>query len=139
MSANNFIVREPLVDAKQQVVGYELFWQHTGRHNQISSNEKLIELLTCVAVHLNDDESGWLMGNVLLFLEVSPALLNSAALQQLPPEKTVLIFNVGRFDEVSFAETLKTVRARGFGILLRQGQRSYFKQRVVTLYYPFGS
>lgn len=120
MSTNNFIVREPLVDPKQQVIGYELFWQYTGMHGQAPSNEALIELLTCAAVYLNDEESGWLMANVLLFVETSPALLNSAALQQLPPEKTVLIFNVSRFDEASVVETLKVVRERGFGILLRQ-------------------
>ena len=93
MSANNFIVREPLVDPKQQVIGYELFWQQTGTNNQLPGNEALIELLTCAAVYLNDEEAGWLMGNMLLFVETSPALLNSAALAQLPAEKTVLIFN----------------------------------------------
>lgn len=120
MPEENFIVREPLLDPKQQVFGYEFFWQQAGINEHAPNDKELSALLAYAGEHLSDTESGWLLGNLLLFVAVSPALLDNAALHSLPPNKTVLIFNASQLDEATGIDILKTARESGFGILLRQ-------------------
>jgi c-di-GMP-related signal transduction protein len=59
MHHTNFIVREPLLDPKQRVIGYELSWQQQGTRDIRDAD--LEALVAFVAEHVNDDERGWLM------------------------------------------------------------------------------
>src|SRR5690606_18006901 len=88
MHETNFIVREPLLDAKQRVIGYELSWQH--HQHQIVTDDDLEELISFVAENLNHDEHGWLLRDKVLFLDAVPAMLSRDALFNMPPERTVL-------------------------------------------------
>ena len=114
----NFIVREPLLDPNQRVLGYELTWQSTGIDTDVS-NADLLSLIAFVGKHLNDSEAGWLMGGNSLFLEARPALLSSPFLQMLPPKNTVLILTRADITTPEALEAVKGARQQGFGILLR--------------------
>ena len=73
MNEVNFIVREPLLDPKQRVIGFQLSWQKPSDPSGSESVEDLDSLMTFVAEQLNDDDKGFLLGDNLLFLEAVPA------------------------------------------------------------------
>jgi EAL and modified HD-GYP domain-containing signal transduction protein len=119
MRNENFIVREPLLDPKQGVVGYDLTWQETGGADGQADEEDLHALLDFVAGQLSDEKSGWLLGNKLLFLEASPALLNSAAIQRMPAASTVLTLKHDDLADPAALAAVKKLRSAGYGISLR--------------------
>ena len=90
MHTSDFIVREPLLDPKQQVLGYELSWQQSGSDKGLPGASNPVALAGLIGQHLNNGESGWLLGGALLFLQASPELLATDALLALPPKNTVL-------------------------------------------------
>ena len=118
MHATNFLVREPLLDPKQRVLGYELTWQRTGLDVGIS-NADLLDMFAFTGMHLNEPETGWQMRGNLLFLEARPAILASPFVQELPPKSTVLILNRGDILDAEALNAVKVAHALGFGILLR--------------------
>ena len=118
MHDTHFLVREPVLDPKQRVVGYELTWQRTGIDAGIG-NADLLDLFAFSGKHLNDAETGWQMRSNLLFLEARPAMLGSPFVQELPPKSTVLILNRGDILDADALNAIKVAHALGFGILLR--------------------
>ena len=119
MHQENFIVREPLLDPKQNVLGYELIWQQTGSDSSAIDDEDAGALMSFVAGQFKDEADGWKMGGSLLFLEATPGLLASDTLRALPPQNTVLILNKTSQTNGDLAEAVKKIRGLGFGILLR--------------------
>jgi c-di-GMP-related signal transduction protein len=117
MHQTNFIVREPLLDPKQRVIGYELSWQQ--QNGKAVTAADLESLIGFVAGHVNDEERGWLLRDKILFLDAVPAMLSTDALHALPPERTVLTL---RAEDLLDADTLAAVqglRAGGVGISVR--------------------
>ena len=130
MIENNFILREPLLDPKQKVIGFQFSWLQNDPHAEVST-ENLNYLLEFVAGHLNDDEKCFLLGNSLLFLEAAPELLQAEGLSLFPPKNTVLILHKKYFANEATLEAVKKLRALGFGICLRGAEittleRSFF-------------
>ena len=116
MHQTNFIVREPLLDAKQRVIGYELGWQQDGRTVADADLEALVGF---VAEHLVDGEQGWLLRDKLLFLDAVPAMFSLDALHALPPERTVLSVRLRDLVDVDARAAAQALRAGGVGISLR--------------------
>jgi c-di-GMP-related signal transduction protein len=121
MSELSFIVREPLLDSKQKVLGFELTWQKSGAKNGKLSDQDVIELIGFVADQFNNEESGWLMGDQVLFLDVPRAVLFSGVLSALAPKSIVLTLDLSSSDEEMVAE-VKALREQGFGISLRDAE-----------------
>ena len=121
MSELSFIVREPLLDSKQKVLGFELTWQKSGAKNGKLSDQDVIELIGFVADQLNSEESGWLMGDQVLFLDVPRAVLLSGVLSALAPKSIVLTLDLSSSDEEMVAE-VRALREQGFGISLRDAE-----------------
>jgi len=117
MSKEKIIVREPLLDAKQQVIGYELACQNAA--DGMASDADL-QSLASLAGTLNDPESGWLLGSQSLFLESTPALLSSDVLQSLRPANTVLALTIADLADSDTADKVKSLREQGFGFSLRE-------------------
>ena len=122
MSENKFIVREPLLNAAQQMQGYELRWYSNEQDGGMASDEDLLELARFAATQLRDDESGWLLKDSVLFFEATPALIASDVVQTLPAKNTVFQLTAA---DLADADTLKTVmelRQQGCGISLRDAE-----------------
>ncbi len=115
----NFIVREPLLDPKQKVVGYELAWQQTGKNAADPTPDELEALVGFVAEQLNDEETGWLLRDKILFLDAVPALLSTDALYAMPPEFTVLTLTQEHMANEDTLAAVRGLRAGGIGISLR--------------------
>jgi len=129
MVENNFILREPLLDPKQKVIGFQFSWQQLNSASD-TNIEELDYLLGFVAGHLNNDQ-GFLLGDSLLFLEAVPELLHAESLKHFSPRNTVLILHKKYFAEESTLEAVKQLRSAGFGICLRGAEvttleRSFF-------------
>lgn len=117
MSPEKIIVREPLLDPKQQVIGYELSCQNAA--DGMASDADLQGLAAQLGM-LDDAESGWQLGSQLLFLESTPALLCSRELQALRPENTVLTLTMADLADADTALMVKALRGQGFGFSLRE-------------------
>ena len=116
MHHTNYIVREPLLDPSQRVIGYELLWQQGG---QAMPDAELERLVAFVAEHLNHDLHGWLLREKQLFLDAVPAMLSTDALFNLPPERTVLSLDARHLMDPGARAAVQAVRAGGVGISLR--------------------
>ena len=117
MHQTNFIVREPLLDPQQRVVGYELTWQQQG--DAALADADLESLVSFVAEQVNDDDRGWLLRDKTLFLQAVPAMLSTDALHQLPPEHTVLSLKTSELANADTVAAVRALRAGGVGVLLR--------------------
>ena len=115
----NFIVREPLLDPKQKVVGYELAWQKKGKDVAEPTADELEALVGFVAGQLNDEEHGWLLRDKILFLDAVPALLSTDALYAMPTEFTVLTLTRRDLANEDTLAAVRGLRAGGIGICLR--------------------
>ena len=133
MHQTNFLVREPLLDAKQRVVGYELCWQQSSASSSPSSADELEALIGFVAAQVNDDDEGWLLRDKILFLEAVPAMLSIDALHQLPPERTVLSIRAAELANPDGTAAVQALRAGGVGILLRDADLTRIGARLATL------
>lgn len=118
MTEANFIVREPLLDKSQKVVGLQLSWQNQTQVGDESATN-VDQLMEFVADHLQNEESGFLLGDNLLFLEASLALLQAEGLKRLSPKNTVLILSKRDFSDVAALAEIKKLRELGFGVCLK--------------------
>lgn len=117
MHQTNFIVREPLLDPKQRVIGYELSWQH--HDGKVPSDQDLEDLVGFVAEHVNDPEHGWLLRDKILFLDAVPEMLSTDALHALPPEHTVLTLHIRKLIDPDVRSAVQALRAGGVGVSIR--------------------
>jgi c-di-GMP-related signal transduction protein len=118
MDQVNFIVREPLLDPKGKVLGYELCWHRHAvdvERGDVSGANSLIAL---VADQLNDVEGRWQFGDNLLFLKAAPAALAAEVIEKLPPKGIVFSVDAADFGDPAKVAAVKALREKGFGISL---------------------
>ncbi|WP_295756748.1 EAL and HDOD domain-containing protein [Undibacterium sp.] len=132
MNEVNFIVREPLLDPKQRVIGFQLSWQHPEQVTELSTAD-LSSLMEFVAEQLVDDETGFLLGESVLFLDAVPELLAAEGLKLLPPKNTVLLLSKRDFTNPATLDAIKELRQLGYGICMKGAdlstlERSFFSQ-----------
>jgi EAL and modified HD-GYP domain-containing signal transduction protein len=118
MSEDKFFVREPLLNAAQQIVGYELRWHGNKHGDGMASDEDLLELATFAAEQLNDEDSGWLLSDSVLFLEATPALITSSVVQALSPKHVVFRLTATDLADADTYQTVAELRQQGYGISL---------------------
>ena len=129
MHETNFIVREPLLDPKQRVVGYELSWQqHEGQ--QKVTDADLESLISFVAENVNDDDHGWLLRDKILFLDAVPAMLSTDALFNMPPDRTVLTLKAADLADADTLAAAQGLRAGGVGISVRDGELTHLGKNL---------
>ncbi|WP_020654200.1 EAL and HDOD domain-containing protein [Massilia niastensis] len=117
MHQTNFLIREPLLDPKQRVIGYELSWQqHDGK---VPTVQELEDLVGFVAEHVIHEDHGWLLRDKILFLDAVPAMLSTDALHALPPERTVLTLELRQLTDSSARAAVQAVRVGGVGVSIR--------------------
>lgn len=114
----SYIVREPLLDPNQRVLGYELFWQEQGNAGRVVSDESAARMINFVADRLEVSETGW-RGNNLLFMDATPAILSGTKLNSLPARSTVLALSMKSLADETTLGAVRELRQKGFGILLR--------------------
>lgn len=111
-----YIGRQPILNAKQDIIGYELLFRHDE-----DDSVKGDDLRSCAKVLVNtlsDMGAQWLLGNKIAFIKVNTDALNSEFLELLPPKRTVLeVLDSVVFDDV-LLKRIKELRTQGFQIAL---------------------
>jgi EAL and modified HD-GYP domain-containing signal transduction protein len=130
MHQTNFIVREPLLDPKQRVIGYELAWQQNAA--QPTSDADLEALVGFVASQFNDEDKGWLLRDKLLFLEAVPAMMSTDALHAMPPEFTVLSIDAAHLNNADTLAAVQGLRAGGVGIALHNADLTQLDRALLA-------
>ena len=118
MQDQAFIGRQPILDAKQQIIGYELLFRHSA-----SAQDAVIEddLKACARVLVNtlsDMGAQWLLGDKLAFINVNEEMLHSEFLELLPPQRTVLEVLETVTPSENVVARCKELRSKGFQIAL---------------------
>ncbi len=132
MHQTNFLVREPLLDAKQRVVGYELSWKQDSS-GAASSPAALDALIGFVAGQVNNEDGDWLLRDKILFLDAVPAMLSADALYDMPPQHTVLSLKAAELANPDTMAAVQGLRAGGVGILLREADLARIGARLSTM------
>jgi c-di-GMP-related signal transduction protein len=115
----NFIVREPLLDPKQQIIGYELSVQHPEADREIvTPADDFRALASFIGQQMQNAENDWLLGTNKIFLKAEPALLLLEEVLAMPAKHIVLILRLDALHDPDTLAAVKTLRAQGFGISL---------------------
>ncbi len=118
MSNEAHIGRQPILDKRQAIVGYELLFRH---NSEVSHAEVISDIqagTTILANTLGNIGSNWLVGDTLAFINVSNPMLETDFLDLLSAKRTVLeILETAQATPALLARCQK-LRAQGFQIAL---------------------
>lgn len=120
MQVEHFIVREPLINHQERVLGYELSWQCVSLPGRKPSDAEIVALARFASEQLGDAESREMLGGQIIFIEATPALLTHDALNALPPKGTVFVLRGSDLDNAEAVAAVHAMRAKGYGISLRE-------------------
>ncbi len=118
MQDQAFIGRQPILDEKQQIVGYELLFRHNAAATDAVIEDDLKACARVLVNTLSDMGAQWLLGDKLAFINVNEEMLHSDLLELLPPKRTVLeiLETVPATDDV--VQRCQELRKQGFLIAL---------------------
>lgn len=119
MQEENFIVRQPLLNAQGRILGYELTWQRNGAFDAQLSDEAAGALANFVTGQFSGNEPGRSLGELVLFMPAAPGLFSGEAFSGLSKKRTALIVQASDLTDPERVTAVKVLRAQGYGISLR--------------------
>lgn len=134
MLQENFIVREPLLNRQERVLGYELRWQHAGAADSGIDAASASRLLRFITEQINESDIGSLVGEYVLFLAVPAALLKTEVLAQLPSKGLVLAVSQAEVSSEETIAAIRELRAQGRAISLRDVNLSIPDKALLPLF-----
>ncbi len=90
MEEQTFIGRQPVMDAKQQIIGYEFFFRHSADAEAAVFEADIKNCASVLLSTIDQMHDEWKLGEKLAFINVNGEMLASELLELMPPEKTVL-------------------------------------------------
>lgn len=118
MQEHAFIGRQPILDAKQQIIAYELLFRHSASAQQAVIEDDLKDCARVLINTMSDMGAQWLLGDKLAFINVGEELLHSELLELLPAQRTVLEVLETVSPSAAVIQRLQKLRAQGFQIAL---------------------
>lgn len=115
MEVETFIGRQPIMDAKQQIMGYEFYFRHSAEASTAVFEDDIKHYSKVLLSTIDQMEKEWKLGDKLAFINVNEVLLNNELIELMPPEKTVLeIIGATKIDDalLSRCEALKQLKFR---------------------------
>ncbi|WP_025916158.1 EAL and HDOD domain-containing protein [Herminiimonas sp. CN] len=132
MFDENFIIREPLLDSGQKVIGYALSWLCPSVERDSFSEDALSSCISAIADAFNSRGKGWLLEDSLIFLNADLSLLSIDTALRLQPKNTVFEVTVADLrDPGTFAKII-AFRERGFGVSLRNADLVLHDKSLLT-------
>ena len=129
MQEAQILLREPLLDGKGKVLGYEL--SPVRGQSGGEPSEAAFEAIAAFAQER--DEGGALLGDQLLFVAATPELLKSGALLALPSAGTVVVIHARDLGLPETRPAMTALRAAGYGVSIRDGSLDAIDKSVLGL------
>lgn len=85
-----FIGRQPIMDVKQHIIGYELLFRHSADANTAIIEDELKACSSVLVNTMGDMDVQWLLGDKLAFINVNEGMLMSEFIELMPPQRTTL-------------------------------------------------
>lgn len=85
-----FIGRQPILNRKQEIIGYELLFRAAGDHQAALYDDQAQASASVIASALSDFGLQDILGDKYGFLNITSAMLSSEVLELLPVEQSVL-------------------------------------------------
>lgn len=118
MEDQAFIGRQPIMDEKQQIIGYELFFRHSADAESAVFEDEFKAYSSVLMNTIGGIDMQWLLGDKLAFINVNEEMLKSEFLELMPPQRTVLEILRTVTPSAEIVERCKNLREQGFKIAL---------------------
>jgi EAL and modified HD-GYP domain-containing signal transduction protein len=118
MEDQAFIGRQPIMDEKQQIIGYELFFRHSAEAESAIFEDEFKAYSSVLMNTIGGIDMQWLLGDKLAFINVNEAMLKSEFLELMPPKRTVLEILRTVTPSAETVERCQNLREQGFKIAL---------------------
>ncbi len=118
MEDQAFIGRQPIMDEKQQIIGYELFFRHSAEAESAIFEDEFKAYSSVLVSAIGGIDMQWLLGDKLAFINVNEDMLKSEFLELMPPKRTVLEILRTVTPSAETVERCQNLREQGFKIAL---------------------
>ncbi len=131
MEDQTFIGRQPIMDLKQQIIGYELFFRHSADAQTATIEDDFKACSNVLVNTVGGIDMQWLLGDKLAFINVNDEMLMSDLLELMPAKRTVLevLRSIEPSDEI--VARCQQLRGLGFKIALDNPQLSSDPQALL--------
>jgi len=113
-----FIGRQPIVDAQQRIIGYELLFRDHAASTSANITNDLLAGAQVIVNTLSNMGAEWLFGDKIAFMNVSSGVLQSDYLELLPAKRIVLDLLEDVLPTPEIMERLKALKQLGFTLSL---------------------
>jgi EAL and modified HD-GYP domain-containing signal transduction protein len=128
-----FIGRQPIVDAQQKIIGYELLFRSNASDNTANFADDFTAGAQVLVNTLNNMGTEWLMGDKLAFLNVTEAMLSSEFMELLPAKRIVLEITGEISANLALLERMQALKALGFDFALHSAQVTDENEPLIRL------
>ncbi len=113
-----FIGRQPILDADQQIVAYELLFRHTTAVREGSVQHDLISCSHMLFSREEDRDDHWLLGSKQVFLQTDARALLDGVMDLMQGSHIALELMPGFKADEALLQRISGLRAQGFCIIL---------------------
>lgn len=118
MQDQAFIGRQPILDAKQQIIAYELLFRHDANAESTVIEDDVRSCTRVLLNTLNDIGAQWLLGDKQAFINVNAEVILGDFIELLPAQRTVLELLPGLQADQTLIDRIEALRTNGFQISL---------------------
>lgn len=128
-----FIGRQPIVDAQQKIIGYELLFRSNAEDNAAHFADDFSAGAQVLVNTLSNMGTEWLMGDKLAFINVTQAMLTSEFMELLPAKRIVLELMGDFRPSDALLERMRGLKELGFNFALHTAQLGEAHTQVADL------
>ena len=128
-----FIGRQPVVDAQQKIMGYELLFRSNAEENSAHFSDDFSAGAQVLINTLSNMGTGWLLGDKIAFLNVNTEMLNSEFMELLPAQRIVLEIQGELSPTPALQERMQALKVLGFNFALHSPQVNLENEALIKL------
>jgi len=128
-----FIGRQPIVDAQQKIIGYELLFRSNSTDNTAQIEDDFSAGAQVLINTLSNMGTEWLMGDKLAFINVTATMLASEFMELLPAKRIVLEIKGDIAPTPALIERLQNLKELGFQFALHVAQINSDNEALIKL------
>lgn len=122
MSQDTFLARQPIVDGKHNLIGYELLFRASAQADHADLEDTYRAGLNVMASTLFDMGTEWLLKGKLAFINMDQPTLMSEFVTLLPPQKIIIEIMTTVTPDEELVARLQELKAAGFRFALDKFQ-----------------